>query len=92
MVGVHGIAKDITAQRAAEQALRDSESLMRTIAEVSPVATTITRWQDGQLLYANQHVSDLFGLDAAALWERSTQELYVRREDRPRPARSPVAN
>ncbi len=83
VVGVHGIAKDITEQRAAEQALRDSESLMRTIAEASPVAMTITRWKDSQILYANQHVSGLFGLDAAeTLTDRQTRDLYVRPEDR----------
>ncbi len=83
VVGVHGIAKDVTAQRAAEQALRDSESLMRTIAEASPVAMTITRWKDSQILYANQHVSGLFGLDATqTLTDRQTRDLYVRPEDR----------
>ncbi len=83
VVGVHGIAKDITEQRAAEQALRDSEVLMRTVAEASPVAMAITRWQDSQILYANRHVSGLFGLDAAqTLTNRQTRDLYVRPEDR----------
>ena len=85
VVGVHGIAKDITEQRAAEQALRESESLMRTIAEVSPVATTITRWDDGRILYANRHVSNLFGMDASvSLVGRSTRDVYARPEDRVR--------
>ena len=85
VVGVHGIAKDITEQRAAEQALRDSEVLMRTVAEASPVAMAITRWQDSQILYANRHVASLFGLDAAeALTDRQARDLYVRPEDRER--------
>ena len=85
VVGIHGIAKDITEQRAAEQALRDSESLMRMLAEASPVATTITRWEDSQILYANRHVSSLFGLDAAeTLTNWQTRDFYVRPEDRQR--------
>ncbi len=83
VIGVHGIAKDVTAQRAAEQALRDSESLMRTIAEASPIAMTITRWQDGLVLYANLHASAMFKLPPDQRAEgRYALDAYVRPEDR----------
>ncbi len=83
VVGVHGIAKDVTAQRAAEQALRDSESLMRTIAEASPVAMTLTRWHDGLVLYANSHAAAMFKLPSGQGAEgHYAPDTYVRSEDR----------
>ncbi len=47
VTGVFGIAKDITERKAMQEALRESEERLRTIAETSPVAMTITRWQTG---------------------------------------------
>ena len=62
VVGVYGIAKDITASKRAEAALRESETWLRAVAEASPVPMTITRWEDSQILYANHHVRALFGI------------------------------
>ena len=62
VVGVFGIAKDVTERRRTEEALRESEARMRTVAETSPVAMTITRWDDGRMLFANRHFADLFGV------------------------------
>ena len=59
---IYSAYSDITRRRQMEEALRGSETLFRTIAETSPVAMTITRWQDGAVLYVNQHVRNLFGV------------------------------
>ena len=69
VVGVHGIARDITAQvqaeaarSQAEAALRESERSLRAAAAASPVAMMISDWQTSEILYANAHVRGLFGL------------------------------
>jgi len=76
VVGVYGIAKNITARKQAEAALRESEAALReseaalresetwlrAVAEASPVPMTITRWDDSLVFYANRHVRSLFGI------------------------------
>jgi len=69
VVGVYGIAKNITARKQAEAALRESEAALResetwlrAVAEASPVPMTITRWDDSVVFYANRHVRSLFGI------------------------------
>ena len=83
VVGVYGIAKDITARKQAEAALRESETWLRAVAEASPVPMTITRWEDSQVLYANHHVRGLFGIaPEEEVVGRRTLEFYVVPADR----------
>ena len=85
VVGLYGIAKDITARRRAEAALRESETWLRAVAEAGPVPMTITRWSDGEVFYANRHVHDLFRIppDQEVLG-RSTERFFVSPADRDR--------
>lgn len=83
VVGVYGIAKDITARKQAEAALRESETWLRAIAEAGPVPMTITRWSDGMVFYANRHVRDLFGVPPdQEVVGRSTEGFFISQADR----------
>ena len=83
VVGVYGIAKDITARLRLEEGLRESEARLRIIAEAGPVAMTITRWADGRILYANQYFRDLNSLPAEEdLSQRATPDFYADPADR----------
>ena len=81
VVGVFGIAQDVTERRRMEGALRESEERMRAVAETCPVAITITRWEDGRMLFANRHFADLFGVTDDPAKHRAT-EFYAEPADR----------
>ncbi len=85
VVGIYGIAKDVTDRNRAEAALRQSESWLRAVAEAGPVAMTITRWADGAIFYANRHVRDLFRVPPGEdIVGQSTQQFFVSPDDRAR--------
>ncbi len=63
--GFLGIGKDITAQRAAETALQESEEHFQSLAEATFEAIVIT--QDGKIVDANQNFMDLYGYDLSEL-------------------------
>jgi PAS domain S-box-containing protein len=52
VVGASKVARDVTAQRLAEEALRESEERFRAIVETSPECVTLVR-SDGILLHMN---------------------------------------
>ena len=57
-ISVHGVIADITAQRAQEQALRESEERFRTLWEASPIGIRLTDAQ-GASIYANPRLLEL---------------------------------
>jgi diguanylate cyclase (GGDEF)-like protein/PAS domain S-box-containing protein len=81
--GLSIFLREVTAAREAQQRLEESEHWMRTLAESSPCALSLTRWEDGAYLYTNQHLRDCLGLrseeEAAA---HSASEFYVHPADR----------
>lgn len=92
------VTRDITARRRAEEALRDSEALFRTMAQITPVSVSII--QDGRVVYANEAASRMLGytpeeLLARAPWDfvhasvrdALRQQLVDRLAGRPVPAR-----
>ncbi len=60
VVGLRGVARDITEHKFAEEALLDSESRFRGIFSVSPLALALCD-PEGKLVDVNQSFLDLFG-------------------------------
>ncbi len=84
LIGVLGIAHDITAARAAEKALRDSGERRRQLMEVLRDGIAIIN-QEHQVIEANQRFAEMLGYDAEAVlqlhtwdWEANLSEADVR--------------
>ena len=82
VVRIYGATKDITRRKESEAALRESDVWMRAVAEASPVAMTITRWEDSLVLYANHHFQNLVGLLQEEIVGYPTLRFYANPEDR----------
>lgn len=68
------VARDATARVAAEQALANSEELLRATLEATADGILMTR-VGGSVLYANTRFAEMLGLDADALPGMKTQQL-----------------
>lgn len=75
LLGVLGIARDITARAQAQAALRDSEDRYRALVEHAPVAIMVKR--DDRLTLANEACLRLFGAtDPEQLLGKSPYDLF----------------
>ena len=63
LIGVQAIARDITRQRAAEHALRESEARFRAMSDASPFGIFVSDRQ-GRSLYVNKACTEIMGLSA----------------------------
>ncbi len=80
---LHGIARDITERRLAEDAIRESEELYRTLVETSPDAVLLTA-PDGTIMKANRMNVELLGFaDGADTVGRNAID-FIAEEDRGR--------
>ena len=86
LIRVWGTQRDITEQKRAEAALRESEERFAKAFHASPDALVISRLADGLILEVNDSFVSLLGYDRAELIGKSTQQLclYVNPEDRGR--------
>lgn len=84
-LGIGSVSRDITAQKKAEQALRESEELYRKLVSTSPDGIVLTDLA-GTVLYISPRVLTLFGATRAeeALGHNVLERISP--EDRPRAA------
>ncbi len=54
----------------------------RRVVESLPIPLAMIRRADGKILYTNQALDNLFGMDAARLWNRDCDFLFPRLRDR----------
>ena len=73
--GLVGIGRDITAQKAAGRALRESEARLSTIFHSSPIGIVITRFSDGKILEANEAFAAIHGHTVKEVIGKSSLEL-----------------
>ncbi len=78
---VHAVVRDLSAKKAAEDALRRSEHKYRQLVENAPVGV-FTTLIDGRMLYANDALLTLTGHDLSRLETEGVAPLYVEPEDR----------
>ena len=79
VVEIHGIARDVTEKKWAEEALRQSEEKYRLVVENAQEAITVT--QNGMIRYANPRALEIGGYDMNELASLPYKEL-VHPEDR----------
>jgi len=70
-----GVMRDISADKAAEQALRDSESRMRTITDTLPAMVSFVG-RDERYRFVNRAYEQVFGRPRAAILGLSLRELH----------------
>ncbi|MFQ5452868.1 MAG: PAS domain S-box protein, partial [Candidatus Zixiibacteriota bacterium] len=77
------VYKDMTAYEIAQKALKESEERLRVIIDAMPIPILISRYPDGNILYANKHIGEMFGIPPEQLSTRKTEEFYFNPDDRP---------
>jgi diguanylate cyclase (GGDEF)-like protein/PAS domain S-box-containing protein len=82
ITGVFGVALNISERKAAEEALRQSETRFRTVVQNLGEGLLITDLND-TVLYANARMSELSGYSHEELLGRPAYELLLSREDWP---------
>ena len=84
LLGVLGIARDITERKLTEQALRKSEDSYRTLLEMAPFPAVISRVRDGTLLYGNQRAEIQYGINREEGIGQPADSFYEDTEERDR--------
>ncbi|MFB3132901.1 MAG: PAS domain S-box protein, partial [Rhodothermales bacterium] len=74
---VHSSITDITARKKAEEAIRKSEERFTKIFHASPIATTITRLDDGIILEVNECFLTTFGYAREEIVGRNMEALNL---------------
>jgi PAS domain S-box-containing protein len=72
----------IVERRGVEARLKESEARFRAIVETSPVPLCITSMPEGDILYMNQPMRELFGLDTTQAELGNMIDLYVSPKER----------
>jgi PAS domain S-box-containing protein len=83
LLGYQAVGRDITEQKQAEWALRDSEAAMRVIAEGVPVPLAIARLDAPEILFTNERSAETFGLSVGPQAKQIAQ-AWVEGGDRER--------
>ena len=75
---------DVTAQKLAEIAMRQSEESVRTLFETAPVPLILSNIAERKVILANRRATDLFAVPAAGVVGRDTPDFYYDPKDRER--------
>jgi len=76
--------RDITQRYRAEEEISRQRARLAALLSKSPVATVISRLEDGAVVYANPRAGQLFHLSVGQLIGRDMAGFYARSEDRQR--------
>lgn len=82
VLGYLGTITDITELKRVEAALRESEAKFRAISEASPVPIVIARMSDGVILFANEQLGLMFGMDTEQFIGCKAPDFYDNPADR----------
>lgn len=82
--GIVVTRSDVTNRKEMERALRESENLVRSILEASPVPVAMTRASDGLIVYESPASRALFGQMQQPGEPSYVRDLYVDARDRQR--------
>jgi PAS domain S-box-containing protein len=74
---IHGVARDITERKKAEEKLQKSEELFSSIFHTSPAAIIITRIADGKIINANESFLKMFELSREETIGHTSIELKL---------------
>jgi PAS domain S-box-containing protein len=75
IIAIGSISIDDTDRREAEEALKKSERLLRSIFDNSPSAITM-KDLDGRYLLVSRHIYDWYGVDLDSIGTRTASELF----------------
>ncbi|MBD3331992.1 PAS domain S-box protein, partial [candidate division GN15 bacterium] len=76
------VGQDITDRKRAEQEVRESEERLRHLAEATPIPLSITGFPEGDILYYNQPMLDMFAITEDQVPEINIASFYVDLADR----------
>lgn len=75
IVGMHGVSRDITERKSAEEALRESESKFRNLFDVSPQAISLSELKTGKLVDINHKFCELTKFSKEEILGLNTTEV-----------------
>ncbi|MQY52414.1 sensor domain-containing protein [Rhodocyclus gracilis] len=81
-----GVTRDISERVRTETALRESEQRFRQVFQMSPIAASLSRLEDGRYLEVNEAYSHLFGWSRSELLQSNALTLGIWGSERSRNA------
>ncbi len=73
---------DITEKRKTEQKLKANEERVRAMLEASPLGVSVTRYEDSEIIYANEALALMHGVPTNQLIGTQAKQHYVNLEER----------